>query len=74
MSWFQINSLQANPKKIQLMILGDKQNTFFVENMNGRINNSREIKLLGIVIYNHLKLKKHIENQCKKASLKLHVE
>ena len=56
------------------MILGDKQNTFFVENMNGRINNSREIKLLGIVIYNHLKLKKHIENQCKKASLKLHVE
>ena len=55
------------------MILGDKQNTFFVENMNGRINNSREIKLLGIVIYNHLKLKKHIENQCKKASFKLHV-
>ena len=55
------------------MILGDKQNTFFVENMNGRINNSRESKLLGIVIYNHLKLKKHIENQCKKASFKLHV-
>ena len=55
------------------MILGDKQNTFFVENMNGRINNSREIKLLGIVIYNHLKPKKQIENQCKKASFKLHV-
>ena len=34
--------------------------------------NSREIGLLGIVIDNQLKLKKHIENVCKKVSFKLH--
>ena len=54
------------------MVLGDKQNTPFVLNINGKeINNSREIEL-GIVIDNQLKFKKHIENLCKKASFKLH--
>ena len=55
------------------MILGDKQNTRFVLNINGKkINNSREIELLGIVIDNQLKFKKYIENLCKKPSFKLH--
>ena len=40
---------------------------------NGKkINNSREIELLGIVIDNQLKFKKHIENLCQKASFKLY--
>ena len=73
LSWFQANSLKANPSKFQFMILGDKQNTPFVLNINGKkINNSREVELLGIVIDNQLKFKKHIENLCKKASFKLH--
>ena len=73
LSWFQVTSLQANPSKFQLMILEDKQNTSLVKNINGRkINKSREIKLLGIFIDNHLKHKKHIENQYKKASFKPH--
>ena len=55
------------------MILRDKQNTSLVLNINGKkINNSREIELLGIVIDNQLKFKKHTENLCKKASFKLH--
>ena len=55
------------------MILGDNQNTSLVLDINGKkINNSREIELLGIVINNQLKFKKHIENLCKKASFKLH--
>ena len=55
------------------MILGDKQNTSLVLIVNGKkINNSREIELLGIVIDNQLKFKEHIENLCKKASFKLH--
>ena len=55
------------------MILGDKQNTPFVLNINGKkTNNSREIQLLGIATDNQLKFKKHIENLCKKASFKLH--
>ena len=73
LSWFQANSLKANPSKFQFMILGDKQNTSLVLNINGKkINNSREIELLGIVIDNQLKFKKHIEKLCKKASFKLH--
>ena len=55
------------------MILGDRQNTPFVLNVSGKkISNSREIELLGIVIDNQLKFKKHNENLCKKASFKLH--
>ena len=73
LSWFQANSLKANPSKFQFIIFGDNQNTSFVLNINGKkINNSREIELLGIVIDNQLKFKKHIENLCKKASFKLH--
>ena len=34
LSWFQANSLKANPSKFQFMILGDKQNTPFVLNIN----------------------------------------
>ena len=61
------------------MILGNKQNTSFVLNVNNigkmengkTVNNSREVKLLGIAIDNQLKYKKHMENLCKKASFKL---
>ena len=73
LSWFQANSVKANSSKLQFIILGDKQNTSLVLNINGKkINNSRETELLGTVIDNQLKFKKHIENLCKKASFKLH--
>ena len=55
------------------MIIGDKQDTSFVLNINGKkVNNSREIELLGIVIDNQLKFNKRIGNICKIASFKLH--
>ena len=55
------------------MIIGDKQNTSFVLNINGKkINNSREIELLGIAIDNQLKFNKRIGNICMMASFKLH--
>ena len=67
LSWFQVDSLKVNPNKFQFMILGYKQNTSFVLNINGKkINNFREIELLGTD--NQLKFKKHIENLCKEAS------
>ena len=54
--------------------MGGKHDTPFVLNINGKkINKSGEIELLGMVIDNQLKFKKHIENLCKKASFKLHV-
>ena len=41
------NVLKAYPSKFEFMILGDKQNSLFVLNFNGKkINNSREIELL----------------------------
>ena len=75
LSWFQANFLKANPSKFQFKILVDKQNTSLVLNKKvkiKKINNSREIEQLGIVIDNQLKFKKHIENLRKKASFKLH--
>ena len=49
------------------MIVGDKQNTPSVLNVNGKkINNSREIEN---VIENELKFKKHVENLRKKLHL-----
>ena len=73
MSWFQASSLKANPSKFQFTILVDKRNISLVLNINGKkIINSREIELLGIVIDNQLKLKKHIENLCKIGSFKLY--
>ena len=66
LSWFQASSLKANSSKFEFMILGDKQNTLFVLNFNGKkINNSREIELSD----NQLKFKKHIENYAKKLHL-----
>ena len=45
------------------MIVGDKQNTPSVLDVNGKkINNSREIELLEIFIENQLKFRKHVEN------------
>ena len=68
LSWFQANSLKANPSKFQFLILGDKQNTSLVLNINGeKIDNSREIELPGIIIDNQLKFKKHIENLLQKS-------
>ena len=52
------------------MIIGDKQNTPSVLNINEKnINNSREIEFLGIVIDNQLKFNKHIDSQFNYAPL-----
>ena len=54
------------------MIVGDKQNTPSVLDVNGKkINNSREIELLEIFIENQLKFRKHVENLWKKLHLSL---
>ena len=46
LSWFQANSLKANPSKFQFMILGDKQNTSLVLNINGKKINNSELLLI----------------------------
>ena len=50
--WFKINSLKANPGKVQFMILGNKDEIFFNIHINNvKTKNSNEVKLLGIKIY-----------------------
>ena len=36
LNWFQVNSLKADLSKFQFMILGDKQSTSYVLNINGK--------------------------------------
>ena len=70
---FKINSLKANPGKFQFMALGANKNDSFNLNVAGNvIPSTSEVKLLGIMIDNELKFKKHINELCRKASYKLH--
>ena len=64
---------KANLSKFQCMILGDlKNNTFIINIHDKEIKNASEVELLGITIDSQLKLKKHFDNLCRKASYKLH--
>ena len=73
MDCFKINSLKANPGKFQFMVLGANKNDCFNLNVAGKvILSSSEVKLLEITIDYELKLKKHINELCRKASYKLH--
>ena len=73
MEWFKINSLQANPGKFQLMVLGNKDEISFNIHVNNvKIKNSNEVTLLRIKIDKNLTFKKHISELCRRASYKLH--
>ena len=73
LDFFKINSMKSNPGIFQFIVLGVKNIVPFRLNVNGKIIPcSNEVKLLGVTIDNELKLKKHIEDLCEKASYKLH--
>ena len=73
MDWLKINSLKANPRKFQFMVLGAIKNDYLNLNMAAKvILSSSEVKLLGITIDYELKFKKHINELGRKASYKLH--
>ena len=62
-----------DPGKFQFMVLGANKNDSFNLNVAGTvIPSTSEVKLLGIMIDNELKFKKHINELCRKASYKLH--
>ena len=72
LTWFKVNSLKANPKKFQFMVLGTKENREFKLNMNGAsVMSKKSVKLLGITIDNKLTFTEHIDHICKSASYKL---
>ena len=73
LNWFRLNSLKANPRKFQFMILGDKYHHKHILKINSiKVEASDDILLLGIIIDKKLTFKQHIENLCRKAQYKLH--
>ena len=62
-NWFKINSVKANPDKLQFMVLEvnniDSLNLNFVSKI---IPFSSEVKLLGITIDNQNRFEKHIKD------------
>ena len=70
LNWFRLNSLKANPRKFQFMILGDKpQNTHVLKIKSIKAEASDDVLLLGITIDKKLTFKQHIENLCRKSDI-----
>ena len=65
-TWFNNNSLIANPTKFQFLIVGDRSNSvikMLVDNKT--IQNSDTVYLLGITLDSNLNLLPHVTNMCK---------
>ena len=70
---FRINSLKANPKKFQFMVLGRSISDSYVLNIDAmEITSTTEVTLLGIFVDNKFTFKNHINELCRKPSCKLH--
>ena len=71
--WFNVNSMKANPKKFQFMILGKGTRQTITLNINNiKIRESQNVELLGLIIDNRLTFKDHINMLCQRANYKLH--
>ena len=61
LKWFKVNSIKANPKKFQFMILGKSTRQTIILNINNiKIRESQNVELLGLTIDNRLTFKDHI--------------
>ena len=66
-TWFNMNSIKANPGKFQFMVLGTKEDDSFVLNIGkNKIESSAEVTLLGVKIDKQLKFKSHTEERAEK--------
>ena len=72
LKWFKVNSMKANSKKFQFMILGKRTRQTIIININNiKIRESQNVELLGPTIDNRLTFKDHINILCRGASYKL---
>ena len=69
--WFDYNYMKLNKEKCHYIIAGHKHEFTWVRVGDANIAESREQKLLGIIIDSNLKFDSHVSNICKKASIKL---
>ena len=72
--WFKENSMKANPKKFQSMILGKTSRQPIMLNVNQiKVKESQKVLLLGLTIDNQLTFKDHVDMFGSTANYKLHV-
>ena len=70
--WFPNNCMKLNEDKCHLMIFGDKSNDISLNIGSVRIKESKEEKLLGVILDETLCFKQQVKSICKKAGQKLH--
>ena len=67
LSWFKINSLEANPSKFQSMLLKNKNvnaEDFNIIVDNDTLNRTASINVLGINIDDKFNFYSHVSNMC----------
>ena len=71
--WLKIDSLKANVRKFQFMILGKKNRLKYILKIGSiTVKKFDEVDLLGITIDKALIFKKNVRNLCRAAQYKLH--
>ena len=69
--WFESNYMMLNQDKCHFLFSGHKYETLFVNVGETKIWDSKQQKLLGVLIDRDLKLDEYVLSQCKKAGKKL---
>ena len=69
--WFKNNYLKLNTDKCRLIVSGNKHEQVWANIGKDLIQESNDVKLLGITIDRDLKLDKHVLKLCSKANQKL---
>ena len=70
--WFRNNFMKLNDDECKFMVLGERTNEeLSIGNARCAVSNSKEEKLLGVLIDKSLGFEKHISNICQKAGNKL---
>ena len=73
LKWFTTNSMKANPRKFQFMILDkSKRQTVILNTNNIKMRESQNVELLCLTIDNRLTFQDHINMLCRRANFKLH--
>ena len=61
LKWFRLNSLKANTRKFQFMVLGDKTCYKHISKINSTcVQSSDGVTLLSVMIDKNLTFKKHL--------------
>ena len=71
-NWFAENFMKLNEEKCHLLVFGEKDTEISINVGPSVIKESKEEKLLGVVIDQKLNFKQHLNTVCRKASQKLH--